>query len=78
MSEIKNSILIAVGKTISNERKKKSISQEQLAELSETHRTYISEIENGKRNPTITVLWKILMALDSNPTTFFAEVMDKI
>ncbi len=45
-------------------RKKQNISQEKLAELSGLHRTYISSLERGTRNPTITTLHSIATALN--------------
>ena len=51
------------GKQLKKIRTKKGISQEQLAELSNLHRTYISFIECGKRNITISNIQKIAKAL---------------
>lgn len=48
-------------------RKAKGLSQEELAFASELHRTYISGVERGVRNPTITVLAKIAQALEVGP-----------
>ena len=48
-------------------RKAKGLSQEELAFASELHRTYISGVERGVRNPTITVLAKIAKALEVGP-----------
>jgi transcriptional regulator with XRE-family HTH domain len=42
-------------------------SQEELAERSGTHRTYVSGIERGKRNPTIAVLGAFADALGVSP-----------
>ena len=39
------------------------VSQEELADLAGIHRTYISGVERGVRNPTIMVLDKIAKAL---------------
>jgi len=42
----------------------KGVSQEAFAEEAGLHRTYISDLERGERNPTITVVAKIARALD--------------
>ncbi len=39
------------------------VSQEELADRARIHRTYISGVERGVRNPTVTVLEKIAKAL---------------
>lgn len=44
-------------------RQKAGISQEALADLADVDRTYVSGIERGKRNPTITILAKFADAL---------------
>lgn len=45
-------------------RTQKKISQENLAFLSGLDRTYISLLERGKRQPTLTSLFSISKALD--------------
>lgn len=45
-------------------RREQNISQEKLAELSGLHRTYISSLERGARNPTITTLYSVANALN--------------
>ncbi|MGE0409484.1 MAG: helix-turn-helix domain-containing protein [Amphiplicatus sp.] len=44
-------------------RREKGWSQEDLAEESGLHRTYVSGIERRKRNPTITVVDRLAVAL---------------
>lgn len=39
-------------------------SQEELADRADLHRTYISAVERGVRNPTITVIERIAKALN--------------
>lgn len=52
-----------VGKNLARIRKEKGFSQEGLAFECDLHRTYISGIERGVRNPTITIIEKIAAAL---------------
>jgi transcriptional regulator with XRE-family HTH domain len=44
-------------------RQVKNWSQEELAHQSGLHRTYISDLERGARNPTIEVVDKVAVAL---------------
>ncbi len=44
-------------------RREKGWSQEELADRAGLHRTYVSGIERGVRNPTITIVEKLAMTL---------------
>lgn len=52
-------------------RKKKGLSQEDLGFKSSLHRTYISEVERGRRNISIVNIAKIAKALGRNIKDFF-------
>jgi transcriptional regulator with XRE-family HTH domain len=52
-----------MGHRVRKRREHKGWSQERLAEVSDLHRTYISGIERGVRNPTLTVLHQLARAL---------------
>ncbi|MEX1052643.1 MAG: helix-turn-helix transcriptional regulator [Patescibacteria group bacterium] len=52
-----------LGERILLERKRKSLSQEQLSFLSDIDRTYIARIECGKANPSMKILRKISRVL---------------
>jgi transcriptional regulator with XRE-family HTH domain len=52
-----------LGDKIHSERKKRKLSQEQLALISGIDRTYLARIEEGKANPSIKVLCKISRTL---------------
>ncbi|MFD0694957.1 helix-turn-helix domain-containing protein [Paenibacillus sp. GCM10027628] len=56
------------GKVVKSLRIKKDISQEQLAVESTLGRSYISELENGKYQPTLTSLFDIARALKMKPS----------
>ncbi|MCH8255757.1 MAG: helix-turn-helix transcriptional regulator [Gemmatimonadetes bacterium] len=52
-----------VGINVRNFRKERRLSQEALAFECGLHRTYISGVERGIRNPTVVALEKIATAL---------------
>ena len=52
-----------VGRNIKAVREEKGWSQEELAERAQLHRTYVSGVERGVRNPTLTVLERFAGAL---------------
>lgn len=45
-------------------RSEKGWSQEEFADRAEIHRTYVSDIERARRNPTITVVEKLAAPLN--------------
>ena len=52
-----------IGVNLKQLRQDSGLSQEELAFESGLHRTYISGVERGVRNPTVLVLEKIAVAL---------------
>jgi transcriptional regulator with XRE-family HTH domain len=62
------------GKVLRELREAKHISQEKLAEYCELDRTYISLLERGLRQPTITTLFKVAKALDIAPSKLIEKV----
>lgn len=54
---------INLGKKIKKYRRKLGLTQEQLAEGTELSQKYIQFIENGKRKPSLKVLYKIASKL---------------
>ncbi|MEZ5938632.1 MAG: helix-turn-helix transcriptional regulator [Hyphomonadaceae bacterium] len=52
-----------LGANLKHYREQAELSQEALADVAGLHRTYISGVERGVRNPTITVVEKIAKAL---------------
>ena len=53
-----------VGLNLKQLREAKGLSQEKLAFNANLHRTYISGVERGIRNPTVVILDRLAVALD--------------
>ncbi len=52
-----------LAKNLRRLREAKGLSQEAFAHEAGIHRTYISDLERGARNPTITIVEKLATAL---------------
>ncbi|CAM4115916.1 helix-turn-helix domain-containing protein [Paenibacillus alkaliterrae] len=52
-----------IGENIRQLRKKRGLSQEQLALRADINASYMGQVERGEKNPTIDVLSKIALAL---------------
>ena len=61
------------GQKVKTLREEKNFSIEQLANISNVDRNYISDIEKGKRNVSIEIMEKIISALESDFTMFFND-----
>jgi len=61
-----------VGRNIRKFREEKELSQEQLAFETGMHRTYISGIERGIRNPTVVILERLAEKLGVSPADLVA------
>ena len=61
------------GEKLQRARKEKEIPQEELASIVGVNRTYISLVEQGRRNPSIKFLYRVVKALkvDSSKLLFF-------
>ena len=62
--EEKSEILLFFGSNVRKFRVEKGLSQEQLAHLSDLHRTYIGMIERAEKNITLINIEKIANALE--------------
>lgn len=58
-------ILRSLGETLRSRREEKGLSQEEVSFGAGIHRTYLSQIELGDRNPSFLVLIRICQALDT-------------
>lgn len=67
-------VLMRFGEAVRKLRQEKQISQEEFADLCGLHRTYISDIELGKRNVSLENIEKIAKALDIPISRLFEGV----
>ena len=67
----------AFGEAVRGIRKQRGISQESLALMCGLDRTYISGIERGTRNPSLTNILKIAAALGVRPAEIFASAQER-
>jgi transcriptional regulator with XRE-family HTH domain len=59
-------VRIRVGLNLQRLRKERGLSQEELAHAADVHQTYVSDLERGKRNPSILVLDRLAKALEAD------------
>ncbi len=56
-----------VGQNVRLARLAAGLTQEQLADRSGFSQQYLSDLERGRRNPTVVSLWELAQALDTTP-----------
>ncbi len=67
-------VLMRFGEAVRKLRQERQISQEEFADLCGLHRTYISDIELGKRNVSLENIEKIAVALGISISDLFEGV----
>ena len=53
-----------IGSNLGRIRREKGLTQEELRDLTDVSQQYLSKLEGGLRNPTITILMKIAAGLN--------------
>jgi transcriptional regulator with XRE-family HTH domain len=71
-------VIEVFGKVLHELREGSHISQEKLAEYCDLDRTYISLLERGLRQPTITTIFKLSKALNILPSVLIEKVEHQI
>ena len=71
-------INVAVAETLRELRQTKGVSQEKLAEAIDSHQVYISEIENGKKIPSLSVIYKTARFFNLSLSDFAAMIEEKL
>ena len=61
-----------IGQNVRMCRTRLGISQEELAFRADLHRTYVSGVERGVRNPTVLIVGRFAKALEVEPPALLA------
>ncbi len=61
-------IKAVVGRNVKHHREGRGLSQEQLAFEADLHRTCVSGVDRGVRNPTVLIVAKLANALGVEPS----------
>ena len=69
---------MAFGKVLRERRKQLGLTQEQLAHEANVQRNYVSLIERGINQPTITIIFKLATALKCSPAELMGDVEKKV
>lgn len=67
-----------IGKNIKAARAKKKITQDELSNLVEASTSYISEIETGAANPSLTILINIARVLDTTVDCLLGDIQANV
>jgi transcriptional regulator with XRE-family HTH domain len=62
-----------LGRNVRAYRKRRGLSQEQLALDAEMKRSYVSDLERGARNPSVRALGRLATALGVPPACLLSE-----
>lgn len=65
---------LLVGINFARLRKDKGFTQERFAETSGFTQQYVSDLERGRRNPTVVTLFHLASALGVTPVELVAEI----
>jgi len=64
----------AFGSTLQDLRKARKLSQEELGFESGYHRTYISQLERGRKSPSLRTIFQLAAALKTPPSEMVLRV----
>ncbi|XHR27476.1 MAG: helix-turn-helix domain-containing protein [Chthoniobacteraceae bacterium] len=73
LSDNSHEIARSLGRVIRRAREEKGLSQEDFAELTGHHRTYIGFLERGERSPNVETVQRIARTLGLNASDLLKE-----
>lgn len=72
--QLDRDILMRIGSALRARRLQHGLTQRTLSQLSKIDRNYISDVERGKRNPSILTLCELLHQLDTDIVSFISSL----
>ena len=64
----------AFGGTVRRRRREAGLSQEELAERADVHRTFVGRVERGETSATVQTIVKLARALDVKPADLMRDL----
>jgi transcriptional regulator with XRE-family HTH domain len=75
---MQSSAAIAFGLALRELRTKKQLSQQSLAALADVDFKFVTQIEQGIRQPTLTTIFKLAVGLNVEPSELVARMERKL
>ena len=66
------------GQVLQKLRHKRGLSQEELGFESNYHRTYISQLERGQKNPSLKAIFRLAKALGVKPSGMIRRIESRV
>ena len=73
-----DSVLRSLALVVQEQREIRGLTQEEMADRIGLHRTYISQLECGKRNPSIATLLQLAVCFDVSLSAFLGWIEQKV
>ena len=74
---VSSSVERRFGRILSDMRRQRGLSQEELGFKSDYHRTYISLLERGQRSPSLRTVFRLASALRITPAELIQRIEDE-
>ncbi len=66
------------GQVLQHLRHKRGLSQEELGFEADYHRTYISQLERGQKNPSLRAIFRLAEALGITPSEMIRRIESRV
>jgi transcriptional regulator with XRE-family HTH domain len=70
-------VKLQVGSNFRKLREVRGLTQEQVSEMTGVSQQYVSDLERGRRNPTILTLYELTSPLGAHPRDMFEPITEQ-